>query len=257
MLTCYLDDSGTDKESPIVTIAGYVGMTARWNTFEQRAKTILDQFGVAEIHGKEFNDTKGNFKNWKRKKKERFSSALFSELQKSASYGLALSISRTAFEKAKSLKQEDGRESAYGHCFREVIDRVMRSALMRTMAANHGGTIQFVVEAGNKNDADLKRIFNHIKISHGFNVENVLESISFEEKNSSIALQMADFFAFHTRRYAVQCERAKKYLPKTKIHEILTNVIPTATSLQHTYYTNEELERGEKDPNEWRANLPY
>jgi hypothetical protein len=79
MMICYLDDSGTDSASPILTMAGYVGAEPRWAAFEQSAKKIFADFDVALLHGKEFNDTKGQFKGWTRKKKEAFIARLYLE----------------------------------------------------------------------------------------------------------------------------------------------------------------------------------
>ena len=72
MIVCYLDDSGTDDAAPVLTMAGYLGTYTGWALFEQDAKKVFDDFGVKVLHGKEFNDTKGDFRKWSKQKKEKF-----------------------------------------------------------------------------------------------------------------------------------------------------------------------------------------
>jgi hypothetical protein len=256
MMVCYLDDSGTDGPSPILTMAGYVGARPQWAAFEQRAAKIFADFKVTSLHGKEFNDTKDQFKGWQREKKEAFIARLIVELQKAASFGVMDSITKAAFAKAKSLG-EHAQQSPYGYCFGHVLDQIMWSAVMKS-AASRGATLSFVVEAGNKNDADVVRIFNKAKWDpRNVGAEKVLRSVTFANKTSAVALQMADFLAFTGRRYAVQCERAKKYLPLTDLQKITFTAIPTAVSLSHTFFTNAEIKAGVKDPNMWRNATPW
>jgi hypothetical protein len=259
VLICYLDDSGTDDASPLVTMAGYVAPLPRWIAFERSAKDIFAEFEVAQLHGKEFNDTKGNFEKWPRRRKEIFAARLYVELKKIVSFGVTASMSKVAFAKAKSLPgHEHPSKSAYGHCFGEILDQIMYSAAMKN-AATFGATLSFVVEAGNKNDADVLRIFNEAKWSpRNLGVDKVLKSVSFVDKGSTIALQMADFLAFHARRYAMQCEKARGYLPMSDLQKIIFYAIPTAITLSHEYRTNQEIKAGIKDPNRWRtASFPW
>jgi hypothetical protein len=256
MMVCYLDDSGTDGPSPILTMAGYVGPQPLWAAFEKGAARTLADFDVTSLHGKEFNDTKGEFQGWPRRKKEAFIARLIFELKKAASFGVMASIAKTAFAKAKSLG-EHAQQSPYGFCFGHVLDQIMWSAVMKA-AATKGGTLLFVVEAGNKNDRDIVRVFNKAKWDpRNLGADRVLRSVNFANKASTIALQMADFLAFTGRRHAVQCERARTYQPLTDLQRITFFAIPTAVSLSHTFLTNEEIKAGVKDPNMWREATPW
>jgi hypothetical protein len=259
VLFCYLDDSGTGNDSPVLTMAGYVGAIHSWIAFEQRAKKVFAVFGVTELHGKEFNDTKGDFKDWSRSKKEDFAAQLYKHLRQTVEFGVNFSITRSAYHRARFEFGEKPRESAYGYCFQNVVDTIMRSNVMKYCAAEHQGTISFVVEAGNKNDPDILRIFNEIKFDpRHIGIDRVLKSVTFVDKGSTIALQMADFLAFHSRRYSVQCERAKAYLPLSDLQKIIFTAVPTATSLAHGYLTNEEMAAGvTAPPNGWRGVSPF
>jgi Protein of unknown function (DUF3800) len=256
VLVCYLDDSGTDRSAPILAMAGYVGSLHRWRAFERSAKDIFDEFGVTELHAKEFNDTKGEFRKWSRRKKEAFIARLYFELRKAALFGVTASIAKSAFGKAKSLG-EHPRQSPYGFCFGKILNQIMWSAAMKTAAAN-GATLSFVVEAGNKNDADVRRIFNEEKWSpRHLGVDRVLKKISFANKASTIALQMADFLAFHARRHQAQCERVRHYRPLSDFQRLIFQLIPTTADLSHEFLTHEEIKAGFKDPKRWRKVSPW
>jgi hypothetical protein len=189
-------------------------------------------------------------------REEAFIARLILELQKAASFGVVASIAKTAFSKAKSLG-EHAQQSPYGYCFGEILDQIMWSRVMK-VAASPGATLSLVVEAGNKNDTDIVRVFNKAKWDpRNVGAEKVLRSVAFANKTSTIALQMADFLAFMGRRYAAQCERARKYLPLTDLQGITFFAVPTAVSLSHTFSTNEEIEAGVKDSNMWRDATPW
>ncbi|HXO68818.1 MAG TPA: DUF3800 domain-containing protein [Bradyrhizobium sp.] len=258
MLICYLDDSGTGTDSPVLTMAGYVGAFHAWIAFEQSAREVFAEFSVTQLHGKEFNDTKGDFKGWPRRKKEAFAARLYLQLRRTAEFGVNFSIVRGAYHRARFEFGEKPRESAYGHCFQNVVDAIMRSSVMKYYAAEHRGTLSFVVEAGNKNDADIVRIFNEIKLDpRHAGVDRILKTVTFADKGSAIALQMADFLAFHSRRYAIQCERAKTYLPLSDLQKVIFDAVPTSASVSHGYLTNEEIAAGvTSPPGGWRRVSP-
>lgn len=252
MLVCYLDDSGTGDE-PIITMSGYLAPYYQWVKFEQAAKEIFSKFGVTALHAKEFNDTKDDFAGWTRRKKEAFAANLYIQLGEVGALGIDAGITRTAYNKARFEHGHYPNESGYGNCFANIIERIMRSDVMKYFALEHKATLSFVVEAGNKNDADLLRVFNEMKFNpNHVGVTEVLKSVSFANKKSTVALQMADFLAFHSRRYKSQCEKEKRYVPLTDLQKVIFHAVPTTTSLNHTYRTNQEIESGFQDPKMWR-----
>jgi hypothetical protein len=252
VIVCYLDDSGTGEE-PIITIAGYIGTHSRWLDFEREAKNIFDAFGISELHGKEFNATKGQFRGWPQKKKEALAAHLYLQLREISALGIDCGITRTAYRRARFEHGHYPNESGYGNCFRRIVETIMRSDLMKYYVSEYQATLSFVVEGGNKNDADILRVFHEMKFNPSHvGVVDVMNSVSFADKGSTIALQMADFLAFHSRRYKSQCEKAKSYLPLTDLQKVIFHTVDTKTSLNHGYLTNEEIRSEYKDPTTWR-----
>lgn len=64
MIHCYLDDSGTDKSTPQLTIAGYIASPDGWEKFEERSENFFRSTGFKKFHSKEFFDRKNDFKGW-------------------------------------------------------------------------------------------------------------------------------------------------------------------------------------------------
>ena len=56
VLTCYLDDSGTTSDCPVITMAGYIGFAAGWADFEKAAAEIYSNYGIGEVfHARRFS----------------------------------------------------------------------------------------------------------------------------------------------------------------------------------------------------------
>ena len=186
MLVCYLDDSGTGNDLPVVTMAGYIGPTHKWSWFEQQANKIFEAYNVDQLHAVELNGTKGEFKGWSRSRKESFIARLYSELINAAEFGVAFSITKGAYKRARFDLGVAPNEFACGHCFKNVVDAIMRSAVTQSYVAKLGATVSFVLEGGNSMTSDIKRNLNEIRFDpHHVGVWKVFGSISFVDKDHS------------------------------------------------------------------------
>jgi hypothetical protein len=63
-----------------------------------------------------------------------------------------------------------------------------------------------ILERGHENNAEAERNFYDVRDQHG--LDNILRSISFIDKEHCRAIQMADLFAFYSRRHGVKMEAA-------------------------------------------------
>jgi hypothetical protein len=214
VLTCYLDDAGTDPQSPLVVLAGYVGPYQNWVLFEGMARPVLEAEGVSFVHGKELYQTKSPFAGWRMARKHAFVAALQDKLQRAAFFGINFAIMKGPFEDAK----ERGGESAFGLCFRATFDAILRARRV-TDAIKSGQKISFVIEQGNKNNNDVLRIYNEMVFKHEYG--SAFGGLSFAKKNSTISLQMADLLAYYMKRYANACIKARTYIPEPDMVKIL------------------------------------
>ncbi len=154
-------------------------------------------FGVSNLHSKDLRSTKGQFKDWDRARKIEFLAHLFGQAKTSDVCGLSVSFTKglaKSFQKA--AKQNHG-SLPLGMAFGVAISQVCSGTGLPQLPKNK--SVAFVVERGNKNNAQIKRDFSKLKSNSN---APLASSLSFERKNDSYAIQLADFWALYSRRLA-------------------------------------------------------
>jgi hypothetical protein len=224
LLVCYLDESGTDKQSPVITIGGYIALASAWSNFEAKADSIFVTYGVQHLHGIAFQHRKPPFNTWTPIKRRTFLIELFDAVRRTVEFGVAFSVRKDAYLEAKKNYARNRNESAYGYAFRGAIDHILRDEVIRPAVNEHGATLSFVVENGCANREDIRRIFNVHKTHPS--LASVMGRLDFAEKKSTIALQTADLMAYQSRRYVAECEvRGGNYAPMPDTLMIMTDRI--------------------------------
>jgi hypothetical protein len=222
LLVAYLDDSGTNKQSPVVTIAGYAAHSSEWAAFERESLAVLSRYEVPLLHTKEFHDRDGAFSEWTNIKKNTFAVELYQVAQRNVMIGASVSAQKRTYVLRGLETGYNQNTSAIGHCFNILVDRMLRSPVIGPHIRADG--ISFVVENGNKNNGDLKRIFELVRSIH--KLEKELHSIRFADKSHCVAIQLADFLAFYSRRHAVKCDEAQASLVPTGILDLVARSLP-------------------------------
>lgn len=221
VFACYLDAARHDKESPIVSMAGYIAPFQDWLPFETAANAICDVAGVRTIHGYDLDQTKGDFKGWSRERKEGFVRSLQEPLIKTGAIGFAFSVHKKEFAAAKKLHQVMPQESAYGFCFRSIAGLICDDPIMRMHFDQiPGADISFILESGDPNSRDVDRIFDDLKLNSPY--RGRLKAVTRAPKDSTRSLQMADLLAFYSRRHVANFdEKAGNYGPDLPMLAIL------------------------------------
>lgn len=224
MLVCKLDASGTDKANPNICMAGYVALLPAWMEFELVARPILDRYGVTVLHAKEFYDTDGEFEGWSRDKKEQFIREVqYKCIVGRLDAGVLFVAPKSAWLQAKRDHKLAHNESAFGFCFRAIIDQLFSDVIIGKAIAQ-GETLTFVLEAGDENAGDAERIFNEARAFSSWNWQK-LHSFGFAGKETAIGLQIADFLAVTSRKYVDQYSDERGYSPEPAIVSILRDRI--------------------------------
>jgi Protein of unknown function (DUF3800) len=206
MFVCYLDDSGTDRQNRLVTVAGYVARAAAWKTFEQDVEPVFERRKVRILHAKEMEATDGDFKGWSVLNKQAFVAEICQRMSRHVALGVTMSAVKETF---RIRAKESGRKrtvTPYTFCFNAILDYLLRSTFIGRLVHHEG--IAFILEAGNHNNAEAEKEFHWVQENKG--VENVLRSISFVPKTNSRAIQIADLLAFYARRDNTALEKAKR-----------------------------------------------
>jgi hypothetical protein len=151
---------------------------------------------------------------WRRIKKQTYAKEIYDAGREARALdiGVTFSVRKDAYERRKLETGLNVNMSAYGFCFTAILNHFLRDPVFKEILGRNGVDITFVVEAGNDNDEDVRRIFNSLRAK--YRLEHKLNSIAFQPKGSSRALQLADFFAFYSRRHVEATERSGGEMPE-------------------------------------------
>jgi hypothetical protein len=162
----------------------------------------MRRYDVPALHTKEFHDTDGVFKKWSKAKKQTFAEELFS-LGRSQIFGLSASLQKQGYAESRAraaTTQYPGvvMVSPYGACFSSILASLILDPKLAAPLIRKRG-LAFLVESGNKNNAEIEWHFSQCAKAQW--TEGALRSISFVAKDSCRAIQLADFYAFYSRRH--------------------------------------------------------
>lgn len=205
MLVCYLDDSGKDRGNRITTIAGYAATDNQWKAFELEVEPIFAEYGINILHAIDLHGTRGEFKGWSVLRKQAFVAKLCGTLARHALLGVSMSALKDTYRQRAAQSGRKRTVTPYTFCSNVLINWVLRDILVGRVANAEG--LGFILEAGNEHNAEAKWNFNEVRRQH--QLEGVLHFIEFISKASCRAIQMADLFAFYSRRHGGEIERAR------------------------------------------------
>lgn len=199
MLVTYLDDSDAETAEAL-TIAGYVADEEGWKVFESQAEKVCQDFNVDVLHCREFDYRKGCFKGWTVPRQIDFLTQMGDAmLAADVLFGISRSIPKDLYKRQKKEVNLDHSTSAYGQAFAAVVHAVRHDEPYGVTERVKNEGVIYRVEAGHKNNADLERhIEEQIKNDH-LHKDTRVEIV---EKTSCRAIQMADLYAFFSRRRA-------------------------------------------------------
>lgn len=196
MLVCYLDDSGKDPQNRCTTLAGYVARDTEWVAFEQDVETWFTEFGVRALHAKELHDTLGEFAGWPVLKKQAFVSRICQARNPHAIKGVSVGTAKDKYAAWRRSSGKTGILTPYAFSFNAILDHLLRDTEAGRLA--HAEGMRFVIELGHENNPDAVRVFQEVREKLG--LADVLRDITFVSKNDCRAIQLADLWAFYSRR---------------------------------------------------------
>jgi len=199
MLTAYLDDS--DAENAVaLSIAGYVAEEEGWAIFEKFAENVCTEFGVDVLHCREFDYRQKCFRGWSVPNTidflEKIGDAM---LAGKLLFGVSRSVPKAHYKAQKLTLNIDHNTSAYCHGFATIAHSLRYDEPYGVTQRVETEGVAFKVESGHKNNDDLARYIAE-QTGKGFLHQNT--TIEFVEKASCRAIQIADLYAFYSRRRA-------------------------------------------------------
>ena len=216
MFVCYLDDSGQDPQNPGTTLAGYVAKDTEWHLFEESVGPVFEEFGVEVLHAIDLHNTKSDFKGWCWTKKQKFVARVYETMIPHIPLGLSVSVLKINYQVRREESRAKGVEkiSPYNYCFRVLWDRLLSDRnswvsdeISQVRDAIRAEGVSFILECGHENNAEVQRGFQEVRQRH--KLEGVPGSVSFHAKQDSRAIQLADLFAYYSRRNVTNREQGK------------------------------------------------
>jgi hypothetical protein len=196
VMTAYLDESGTHgKESPVVTIAGFIASPDQWNFYEGDLSQLLTEYEVKVFHAIEFRTRKGAFKGWAMPKRAKFNSRFLKLADDHLSYGLSMILQSDDYAKIYRLREFPRRarpDTQYGLCFRTALWK--SAVLLKDRSADW--PLNVVLENGHKNAGDAIRVFGEFRDSLRPEYASSLGTLDFVSKKNCLPLAMADSLAY-------------------------------------------------------------
>jgi Protein of unknown function (DUF3800) len=252
VLSCYLDDSGTDESNPVVTVAGYIARDDNWKLFEGDVEKWFTEFNVGVLHAKELRSTDNDFKDWKVLRKHAFVSRICQEMNKHLLMGLTTSAAKERYKERATGSDKKRVVTAYSSCFNMIIDWILRDIRLGKIVNEEG--VALILEAGNKNNSEVQILFNEIR--EKFNLHEVLRSISFVPKISSRAIQIADLLAFYSRRSAVALFEARRNGKEAYKIDVMDRILVDADGLPYRAFVALDFNHDPVPSDDWDSS-PY
>jgi hypothetical protein len=203
-------------------MAGYFAPLAAWKAFEFKSSRVFDDFGVSVFHAKDFKDRNGEFKDWTPYRRNEFLSEWFLCAQGLGVFGISVSIKRNCFDRFKTADKRLSSLSPLMVSFGPIASMLcVGSSLPKFPAPDKSN---FVIEAGNHNNSGILHSFNRLVQSKAYG-EN-LGTLDFVPKDNCKAIQMADFWAYHSRKLCKKIDLLNENEPPPREVSIASHYVP-------------------------------
>lgn len=181
-LVAKLDESGTDSDSPVMTMAGYVGRLEQWNRFDRKLKKALKKAGLEYFHTVDH-------------KKSPIAEKVGQIADSCLLFGVAARLSDKDYLESYRQLTWPGKaqpESQYGACFYYCMSKILEIAQNKYPNDLH---INFVLESGHRNVGAPNEIITRLKKNSFLEGVECLGTVTTDEKIRSYGLQAADGLA--------------------------------------------------------------
>jgi hypothetical protein len=207
VLAAYFDESGTDDESPVMCVAGYLFTAPKATVFTRRWNTALERAGVEYFRMSECAHGRGQFKGMPMERRIELERKLIELIRQYATHGFAVSMSRAEFEAAAPPEWRENLGGAYTAC-------LMMCVMMVTKWADehrYQGRIAYFFESGHQHASEANRHMENVAKVPSERAITRYASHTFVAKGSlSRPCEAADFLAWHMHKVLCDVLRSEK-----------------------------------------------
>jgi hypothetical protein len=167
--TVYGDESGTNKQSPIIAMGGFLGIAAHWEHFENGWNEFLKGSDLEFFHAVDLihrdHDPNSPFKNWDDTKVEDFLLRANTLIDTHLSLGFVIVLRKNDYKnyyKSGRKPRKLPQDTEYGVLFRAAVSFVIQVLLEDEKLANDS-VINFILKNGAAHKGDADRLYKLFK----------------------------------------------------------------------------------------------
>lgn len=198
MLIAHIDDSGSNKQGPVMVLAGYVSRLTPWMDFSQEWQTALDEKPrLAYFKIKEAIRLEEQFGRFKPEQRDERVFKLCSIIQKYVAFGVVASFRWSVFKQAQSEAPR-----LFFEPYVILFHGMMSGILNRIIDADRHARLLFVFDeqgaAGHLAIKAFDAIFSELNPTE----QKAMMGVSHVSDQDILRLQAADCLAWLMRRHA-------------------------------------------------------
>lgn len=206
MLSAYLDESGTHKNSPAMCVAGVLYDRKAVKRLDRQWKKELEQADILLFHAVEQAHLRGEFEGKSREFADQLYRKLIETIKKHVSGSIVVySIPRGKFDVFRLM---ESRYSPYTVC------SFMCMSLLLSLASRLGHKqVSFIIESGHEKMGELNTV---IKRQRAAGLWPGIASCQFNDKQDLRPLQTADILAYEgSKRIRDMAQEPERHLRKS------------------------------------------
>lgn len=211
MLRAYLDESGHSADPNItnVSVCGVVASHEQWAQFEPKWEAVLQSFGVAQLHMRDFAHSQGEYREWNEKKRKEFLGRLFKVVNAHSEGNLAATMPLDLFRSLTTEQQAILGGDPYYPCFLACI---IGGA---TCALHLGDQIDFVVSEAPGFIGKAVDFYDRCKNAHApADLRDKLAGMKLGTPQTDFPLQFADLVAYEVNKFVTVARKTGDWIER-------------------------------------------
>ncbi|MFZ1976282.1 MAG: DUF3800 domain-containing protein [Candidatus Acidiferrales bacterium] len=237
MVKSFWDESGIHGDD-VVVLAGFSGGSNQWRSFDRKWRQILDREGVQEFHAREFwahakGERVGVYRGWTDERASGFLDDLVDVVRNVDVYPIGCLVVIDAWNnlsmdeqryltgarwirKSQTIQESGVPTEPYFHCFQCCVFDAAKYC-------NPGIRMNAVFDRNEHLYGYSRTLWNLLKETRTL-FNRSLGEISFADSHDAPGVQLADLFAYRSRRYALKKMRDSNASPGSLLERLLVRL---------------------------------
>jgi hypothetical protein len=224
MLTVYIDDSGTHKQSPVAVAAGFLSDVRRWGPtcLEKDWRVALAATNNPKIiekgfHMAAFQAREGIFKRLTEEQRQNLENSLFQAINDHADVGFSAAVMKEDYDRLVVGKLRD--KLGGHHQFVVAVCLWMISTYRFPNGVESGivEPLEYVIAKGTRHNGDVCKLFHNLRkwpvVARGCGIN---EDPIWRFAKHSYPLQAADILAWYSSQHLREFDPTRPFCPHLK-----------------------------------------